>query len=269
MRRIAIIGGGVLIAWGLLGVLDALGLIRVSVCGLLWACLIIAAGVWLVWGAFAKEPSAAEEEVAIPLEGATEARIRITHAAGRLQVGAGAGTGVLAKGRFTGGLEHRLNREGTLADLSMRVRGQGLATTLLPWKWAKARGAEWVVELNEEIPLALKIEGGASDNRLDLRGLQVKDLQVETGASATKLTLPASAGQTRAEVSCGAGGVEVQVPSGVAASIRTHSALAEVKVDRGRFPRVSSGVYESPDYETATNKVELRAEVNLGSLDIR
>ena len=248
MRRIAIIGGGVLIAWGLLGVLDALGLIRVSVCGLFWACLIIAAGVWLVWGAFAKEPTVTEEEVAIPLEGATEARIRITHGAGRLQVGAGAGPGVLAKGRFTGGLEHHVSREGDLADLSMRVRGQGLATTLLPWKWAKARGAEWVVKLNEEIPLTLKIEGGAS---------------------VTKLTLPASAGQTRAEISCGAGGVEVRVPSGVAASIRTHSALAEVKVDRGRFPRVSSGVYESPDYETATNKVELRAEVNLGSLDVR
>ena len=53
MRRITLIAGGVLIAWGLLGVLDALGLIRVSVCGLFWACLIIAAGVWLVWGAFA------------------------------------------------------------------------------------------------------------------------------------------------------------------------------------------------------------------------
>ena len=63
MKRIALIGGGVLIAWGLLGVLDAFGLIRVSVCGLFWACLIIAAGVWLVWGAFAKEPTVTEEEV--------------------------------------------------------------------------------------------------------------------------------------------------------------------------------------------------------------
>jgi hypothetical protein len=269
MRRIILIAGGVLIAWGVLGVLNALGLIRVSVCGLFWACLIVAAGVWLVWGAFAKEPLVEEEEVAIPLEGATEARIKITHGAGRLQVGAGAESGVLAQGRFAGGLEHTLHREGTLADLSMRVRGQGLFATLLPWKWAKARGAEWAVKLNEEIPLTLKIEGGASDNRLDLSRLQVKDLQVETGASATKLTLPANAGQTRAEVSCGAGGVEIRVPAGVAARIETHSALAEVKVDRARFPRISSGLYESPDYESAANKVELRAEANLGSLDVR
>jgi hypothetical protein len=269
IRRITLIGGGVLIAWGLLGVLDALGLIHVSICGLLWACLIIAVGVWLVWGAFAKEPVSAEEDVAIPLQGATEARISISHGAGRLQIGGGAGSDQLAAGRFAGGVTYDVRREGTLANVDMRVAGQGLLVTLLPWKWPRARGAEWNLALNEGVPLTLKIQGGASDNRLDLTSLQVKDLLLETGASATKLTLPAGAGETHADVSCGAGGVEIRIPSGVAARIHARSTMAETKIDRTRFPRVSSGLYESPDYETATNKVELRAETSLGSLDIR
>jgi len=269
MRKIALTGGGILVALGAIGVLDALGLIRVSLCGLLWAFLLIAAGVWIVWGAYAKVPSSEAQEVTIPLEGATSARIGVLHGAGRLQVKGGAGPGEVARGTFVGGLEYDAEREGEMLNLSMRVAGQGLAATLLPWRWIKTRGAEWTVELNEEIPLTLKIEGGASDNRLNLSDLQVKELRIETGASATKLTLPSRAGQTRAEVTCGAGGVEVRVPSGVAARIEAHSGLAEVKIDRGRFPRVGSGLYESPDYETAANRVDLRVEAYLGSLDVR
>jgi hypothetical protein len=269
IRRITLLAGGVLIAWGTLGVLDALGLIHVSICGLLWACLIIAVGVWLVWGAFAKEPAMAAEDVAIPLEGASEARINIRHGAGRLQIGGGAGSDQLATGRFIGGVAYDVRREGSVAHVDMRVAGQGLLVTLLPWKWPKARGAEWNLALNEGVSLRLKIQGGASDNHLDLSNLQVKDFLLETGASATKLNLPSAAGETQAEVSCGAGGVEIRVPSSVAARIHVQSTMAETKIDRTRFPRVSSGLYESPDYATAANKVELRAEASLGSIDVR
>jgi hypothetical protein len=269
MRKITLIAGGLLIAWGAVGVLDALDIIHVSLCGLLWAFLFIAAGVWLIWGAMVKESTTESEEVSIPLEGAKEARISITHAAGRLAVGAGAGTDQLARGTFVGGLDYKVNRAGDVLDLNMRVQGQGLMVALLPWKWVKTRGAEWAVELNGGVPLDLKIEGGASENQLDLSGLQVKELEIETGASSTKLTLPASAGHTRAEISCGAGAVEVRVPAGVAARLRVHSTMAEVKVDRRRFPRVSSGLYESPDYETAQNRIELDVSASLGGFELR
>jgi hypothetical protein len=269
MRRIALTGGGILIALGAIGVLDALGLIRVSLCGLLWAFLLIAAGAWIVWGAYARVPSAEAQEVSIPLEGASSARVALLHGAGRLQVKGGAGPAEAARGTFVGGLEYDAQRDGETLNLNMRVAGQSLAATLLPWRWIKSRGAEWSVELNEQVPLTVKIEGGASDNRLDLSALQVKELGIETGASATKLTLPARAGQTRAEVSCGAGGVELRVPSGVAARIEVRRGLAELRVDRSRFPRVGSGLYQSPDYETAANKVDLRVEAYLGSLEVR
>jgi hypothetical protein len=269
MKRLTLIVGGVLIAWGALGVLNALGLIQVSVCGLFWALLFVAFGAWLIWGAVSRAPGTEEEEVAIPLEGASAAHITISHAAGRFQLQGGAAADHVVEGRFTGGLLHRERRVGDRLDVDMRVRGEGLATALLPWKWPTTRGAEWMVHLNEIIPLDVKIEGGASDNRIDLANLKVRDLRLETGASATKLTLPSSAGHTRAKVTCGAGTVEIRVPPGVAARIRARSSLGEAKVDRARFPAVSSGVYESPDYESATDKVELMVEASLGSAEVR
>jgi hypothetical protein len=127
MRRIALTGGGILIALGAIGVLDALGLIRVSICGLLWAFLLVAAGVWIVWGAYAKVPSWEAQEVTIPLEGATSVRVGVLHGAGRLQVKGGAGPGEAARGTFVGGLEYDVEKEGEALNLNMRVAGQGLA----------------------------------------------------------------------------------------------------------------------------------------------
>jgi hypothetical protein len=220
-------------------------------------------------GAPPKELAVAQEDVALPLEGATEARICISHGAGRLQIRGGAGSDQLATGRCAGGVVYEVRREGSLADVNMRVEGKGLLATLLPWKRPGTCGAEWNLALNEAIPLKLKIDGGASDNRLDLSSLRVEELLLVTGASATKLTLPAAAGEARAEVTCGMGQVEIQIPSGVAARIYVQSSMAETTVDLSRFPGVDSGLYESPDYETATNKVELRLEASLGLLDIR
>jgi hypothetical protein len=255
MKRLTLVVGGVLIAWGVVGVLHALGLIQVSVCGLLWALLFVAFGAWLIWGTVSRAPGTEEEDVAIPLEGASEAQITISHAAGRFQLQGGAAADHVVEGRFTGGLLHRESRGGDRLEVDMRVRGEGVATALLPWKWPTTRGAEWMVHLNETIPL-------------DLTDLKVRDLRLETGASATKLTLSSNAGYTKAEVTCGAGTVDIGVPPGVAARIRAHSSLGEAKVDRARFPSVSAGVYESPDYETAANKVELTVEASLGSADV-
>jgi len=268
MRRITLAAGVILIVVGAVGVLDALGLVSVSICGLFWAAVWIGLGVWIVWGALTRAPSPAVEEASIPLDGATSARITISHGAGRLQVGGGAEAGVLLQGTFAGGLIHDLSRQGDVLEVKMRVRGEGLLMVLLPWRWARLRGAGWTMQLAEDIPLTLRIEGGASENLLDLADLQVKELEIETGASSTRLILPAGAGHTRASVACGAGAVDVRVPSGVAARVRVQTTLAEVKVDRRRFPMATSGAYESPEYETAANKVDLVVDANLGSAQV-
>jgi len=60
----------------------------------------------------------------------------------------------------------------------------------------------------------------------------------------------------------------MRVPSGVAARIRASGGLAEIHVDRGRFPR-AGGVYQSADYDTAPNRVDIDVEAGVGSVNIR
>jgi hypothetical protein len=265
MRRDTLFWGSILILAGILLMLGNLGVLEVNVWSLIWPLFLIALGLWVLWGVLFGRPPAETEEVTIPLEGAGQARVRINHGAGRLRVGPGAGPGDLVTGTFGGGVNQRVRRDGETLDVKMSVRGHSF---VMPWTWG-ARGAfDWSVELSGEIPLELICETGASDMRLDLSDLRVTNLRVETGASATDVTLPANAGHTRAKIEAGAASVTVRVPTGVAARIRTEGGLASINVDRNRFPR-EGRVYRSSDYDTASNKVDLRIEAGVGSINVR
>ena len=79
---------------------------------------------------------------------------------------------------------------------------------------------------------------------------------------------PANAGYTFMKAEIGAASLSIQIPSNVAARIRATGGLASISVDSSRFPK-SNGIYQSPDYETAANKVEIRVDAGVGSVNIR
>lgn len=263
MRRVGSFLGIMLVLVGALLLLRALDILPVNVWGLIWPLLLIGLGLWIVWGFLSGRPSIRTQEVSIPLEGAQEARIRIRHGAGRLRVDANAGGGELVSGSFSGGLDHRVKRKGDALDVDMRV-----PAGIFPWMGGPWQALDWTVGLNKEIPLALRFETGASDMQLDLTHLHVTNLRLETGASSTSVKLPAEAGHTDAHISCGAASVVIRVPSDVAARVRIEGALTGIEADETRFPR-SGRVYQSPDYASAPNKVDLHIEAGVGSIEVR
>jgi hypothetical protein len=213
-------------------------------------------------------PAVPPEDADVSLDGAAEAAVTVRHGAGRLTIGAGAAEGKLLSGRFGGGLETTRSVQGGRLRVEMRVKDRD------PWHyifgpWGRGWGGmlDWDFTLNPSIPLSLRLETGASESRLSLGELQVKELVLKTGASSTTVELPSAAGLTRVSVESGAAAVRLRVPAGVAASISVRSALAGVNVDAKRFPR-SAGGWASPDYDKAANKVEISVETGVGSIDI-
>jgi hypothetical protein len=283
MRRSATFWAIVLIAVGSLLLLDNLGLfagLGVRVWALVGPLLLVALGLWILLGAVAGRPAVEAREVSIPWArtaarqddglrappgSAGRARIRLHHGAGRLVVGGGAAPDELVAGTFTGGLDWRTRREGDLlrADLSTPASAW---RTVVPWAWQG--GLNWECRLSDALPLELDLEIGANEARLDLRDLRVTDLRLEAGASSTEVVLPARAGHTRARLEAGAASLTVRVPEGVAARIRAEGALAGIDVDTARFPR-AGGAYQSLDYDTAANRVDLKVSAAVGSVSVR
>jgi hypothetical protein len=269
MRRSSLFWAVVLILAGSVLLLGNLGLfdrLEINSWNLIWPLLLIALGAWFIFGTLRGPEPVQTVPASIPTEGASRASIKINHGAGRLTLAAGETAGALACGDFAGGVKYTTRREGDTLHVKMRVPDRSGA--FLPWTWTQGGVLDWDVRLNPDLPLALEFETGASQSEIDLSELRVTDLELETGASASTVTLPAKAGLTRVKIEAGAASVNVRVPGGVAARIRSESGLARVSVDETRFPR-QGAVYESPDYDAAAHKAEIKIEAGVGAVDVR
>jgi len=254
--------GSVLILVGAVLLLDNLGFLGdINIWSIIWPLVIIALGVWIIWGNyFRKQP--AGESLSIPLEDASQAHLRLQHGAGRLTLYAGAIPGELLAGDFGGGVEVDKRREGDSLRIKMNSPVQ-----FIPFSWYPGYSLDWKIALSRDIPLSLELETGASETRLDLDDLRISELRLKTGASSTNVNLPANAGFTRVMVESGAASVDIRIPSGVAARIRSRGGLSSLSLDRSRFPRTGE-IYQSADYDTASNKVDIDIQMGVGSVTI-
>jgi hypothetical protein len=169
---------------------------------------------------------------------------------------------MLVDGTFAGGV--RVERAGGAG----RAR---LAPPTPPAGWEFNRAPyTWTMGVSGEVPLRLRVEMGAADAELDLSGLRLAELRLRTGASETRVTLPAAAGVTLVDAEGGAAAIRFRVPDGVAARIRSSIALGSSDVDPVRFPRTAAGdAWESPDFATAANRVEIAVRGGIGSVSVR
>ncbi len=200
------------------------------------------------------------EQLAVPLEGAPDAEVMVTFGAGHLRLGPAA-AGMLVDGSYLGGV--RVERAGP-----GRIR---LAPPAPPAAWAWDRAPYgWTMGVSAEVPLRLRVESGAADAELDLARLRLVELRLRTGASETRVTLPAAAGSTRVDAEGGAAAIRFRVPDGVAARIRSSITLGSTDVDTARFPRTPAGdAWESPDFARAVNRVEIEVRGGVGSVAVR
>jgi hypothetical protein len=221
-----------------------------------WPIVLIAVGGWFLVAALWPGRTPPTEALELPLGAATEARLKISFGGGELTVERGP-TGRLVAGSFEGGVAHTAVSSGAVELKPDMSRG-------FPW-WD--RPLHWRVGVTGEVPLDLVVESGASRSTLDLGETRVRRLELRTGASETRVLLPRAAGASTVRVESGAASVNLEVPPGVAARIRSRMALGSSAIDQARFPRSGDG-YASADWETAANRVEIDIQGGVGSVRV-
>ncbi len=219
-----------------------------------WPAAAIALGAWFLVGALMPRPGP-DEQLVVPLDGATQAAVRIRFGAGELTT-VRARPGDLIDGEFVGGVLMRRTSRGLELEQDTAFG--------IPWLDHESR---WNVGLSGEVPLDLRLETGASRSRLDFSELRLRTLELHTGASETSVRLPRNAGATSVRAEAGAAALIIEVPTGVGARIRSQVALGSNDVDQARFPRTIDG-YASPDYATATNRADIDVRGGLGSVQV-
>ena len=230
-----------------------------------------------------------------PLNGATTAKVDIN-----------AGDGNLTIDRLTGG--EQVLAGGTLQYFEKQglptrtlVSSNGQATLTLkgggagqPWfrfPWAACNGAtEWQIHLNPTVSSDITAHSDGGNVKLNLAGMAVTRVSADTGGGNMDVVLPdnaadlsvtarTGAGNVTVEIgsgitgsnivnaSSGAGNVVVRIPSGVAARIHATTGLGKAIVDP-RFGKTDNNTYQSPDFDSAADKVEITVNSGAGNVSV-
>jgi hypothetical protein len=231
-----------------------------------------------------------------PLDGATAAVVDVNAGDGNLTIDKLAdGEPVLASGTLqyleNQGLPTRLvNTSNGQATLTL-TRGAAEGHPWLRLPWATCNGAtEWQVHLNPTVSSDIIAHSDGGNVVLNLAGMAVTRVSAETGGGNMDVVLPdnaadlrvtakAGAGNVTVELGAGisgsavlnagsgAGNVAVRIPSGVAARIHATSGLGKAIVDP-RFGKIDRATYQSPDFDSAADKVEITLHSGAGNVSV-
>jgi hypothetical protein len=126
---------------------------------------------------------------------------------------------------------------------------------------------EWQIHLNPTVSSDITAHSGGGNVKLDLTDMAVTRVSADTGGGNVDVVLPDGASGMNVQASTGAGNVVVRVPSGSAVKIHATSGLGKVIVD-SRFNQIDDNTYQSSDFESAANKVEITVHSGAGNVEV-
>jgi hypothetical protein len=187
----------------------------------------------------------------------------VSFAAGTLEIGRLTDSSSLITGELDLATQRKpawdIRRSGGQASMTLEYRRGD-------WMQNWRRGDEWDLRLSPKVGLSVDVNVGAGEATLDLDGLDIRDLTVETGAGRTTITLPEE-GDFAARISGGVGQVIIEIPEGMAARVHISRGLGDVSVP-SRFDR-DGDTYEAGDWSSSDNRVDLEIQVGVGQVTIR
>lgn len=260
MRRDNLFWGIALIVLGLLLYLQVAGFIT-NVFQYLWPIALILLGAWFILSVYWRPAPSPSDTFSIPLGAAQSVSYSFSHGVGQLDISGGAPAGQAIVGSAATGMNKRSSVTGDRLEVRVEA-GPSWIPFLGP-----SEGI-WRFQIARDVPVLLTVESGASVQNIDLRDVLATRLALKTGASSTNVTMPAR-GVSLLDVESGAATINILIPESTACRIRLKDGVSAIDVDTNRFPRLDTGIYQSADYDTASDRAEVYIESGLGKISVK
>ena len=207
-----------------------------------------------------------------PLNGATTARVEINAGDGNLTIDPLiGGESLLASGTLQyfekQGTPTRtlVSRDGQAA---LTLKGGGAGQPWFRFPWSACNGAtEWEIHLNPAVLSDIKAHSDGGNIKLELAGMALTRVSVDTGGGNVDVVLPDSAANLSVTARTGAGNVDVRLPGGTPARIHATTGLGKAIIDP-RFSQIDKHTYQSPDFDSAANQVEITLQSGAGNVSV-
>lgn len=257
-----------------------------------------------------------QEKKVIPAEGAQRVNLELSFGVGHLTIEPGTDADIA-----TIDLDRDISRVRETFDYETRGGTSYVTLESRPRKSIHNLDSEhndWEMTLSNRYPTEARFELGACEADIELGGIPLTELKLETGAAGTTLSfsepnpkrmkelrVEAGAasvkllnlgnarfdfmkfeggagsfdldfrgeyeGECEISVEVGVSSADIILPEGVAVRIETDEDnwFSSVDIQKRKLSRVEDGVYESKDYEEAKDRLLLKIDVGLGSVDVR
>lgn len=135
------------------------------------------------------------------------------------------------------------------------------------WNLDKMEGNNTLLQMNTNPIWDVKVEMGAGEVIFDLKDYKVNKLTFEGGAASFEAKLGSRMPLTTVAVETGVANVEIEVPTGSGCRIVVDSGLSSK--DFNGFTKQSDGTYETKNYNTAKNIINISLKGGLSSFEVK
>ncbi|MEG3635559.1 hypothetical protein [Micromonospora palythoicola] len=132
------------------------------------------------------------------------------------------------------------------------------------------RNGPAVVEavLAESVRWHVRLDGGAKEQHLDLRGARVGDVEFTAGANRVELTLPAPEGTQRTLLG-GASQIIVRLAGDAPVQVRAGGGAGSVTIDGTTHSGVAGGTtFTPPEWNSATDRYDIDATAGVSAITV-
>ena len=127
-----------------------------------------------------------------------------------------------------------------------------------------------LVTLTDHIPWTIQIGGGATNLRLDLRHLQLSELQVSGGANRLDAQLPSPKGTVLIGVSGGASNLTLRAPAHSEWRVAVSGGVSAVTINGSSSGNLGGDFQrQSPGYNSATDRFDIEISGGASHVDFR
>ena len=204
-----------------------------------------------------------EETRTVELGKAESVEIDLDMGAGELRLYGGAGE--LMEGSFV------YNVERWKPEIDYTISG---SRGLLKIRQGKSSGVpigkrrnRWDISLNDNVPLDIRVDFGAGEGKLDLRGLMLKSLNIDMGVGSLTVDL-ADEWEQDMDVSIegGVGSATVYLPEDIGVRVKVDKGIGSV---HARRMNKEGHVYTNDAYGKTEVSIDMDIEAGIGSINLK
>lgn len=231
--------------------------------GVLLAVAVVGVIIWAVLtGVTAAQPLASQ--ISQPLEGARQLNVNISHPAGFVEIGASENAEIAFEGKVTLAPRQMFDKDYKVKGNIGYFRMTSAGTVFFPWIGGLNQPL-WDVDLNNTVPIDLTIDTAAGEQHIDLRGLEIENLDLSVAVGQLAVTLPKD-GEFSGNLSNPIGSIKISVPSGALVEFRINGAFLSRSIPAG-FTISGDRIY-SPGANSGNADMRITIDQPIGRLEL-